>query len=132
LGGEANLRQAKAHLEKALANDIANFGEKAPTVAVSQSNLALVLQDLGGEANLRQAKAHLEKALANNIANFGEFSGGILITSCNLFDVCCNLEQMNEAAGIILKIYPISQEYFPDTHPLKGYIKDEYDRITIK
>ncbi len=129
LGGEANLLEAKVLLEKSLASGIANFGEKAPAVAVRQSNLALVLKGLGGEANLLEAKVLLQKALANNIANFGAGSGAILIPSWNLFGICYQLKHHPEAVGIIKKIFPISEQHLPDTHPLKGYIKNQHDQI---
>ncbi|GAB4395424.1 MAG: hypothetical protein OHK0053_03140 [Microscillaceae bacterium] len=85
LGGEENLRQAEGLLEKALANNIANFGEKAPSVAVRQSNLALVLKDLGGEENLRQAKELLKKALATCYTQMGEQHYYTQIVLDNLF-----------------------------------------------
>ena len=121
--------EAKGLMEKALANNIANFGEKAPAVAVSQANLALVFRTLGGEANLLEAKGLLEKALASDIANFGERSGAILIPYWNLFHICDQLKQYPEAVGIIKKIFPISEQHLPDTHPLKGLIKNKYNQI---
>ncbi len=84
LGGKENLRQAQDLLQKALASDIANFGEHAPTVARCQSNLALVFKDLGGEENLLKAQDLLQKALASNIANFDEHAPAVAISQSNL------------------------------------------------
>ncbi len=102
---------------------------KDPLFSEFLNNRALVLQELGGEANLLEAKGLLEKALANKIANFGACSVAILTPSWNLFTICNQLKQYPEAVGIIKKIFPISEQHLPDTHPGKGYIKNEYEQI---
>lgn len=102
---------------------------KDPLFSEFLNNRALVLKDLGGEANLLEAKGLLEKALASDIANFGACSRAILIPSWTLFGLCLRLKQYPEAVGIIKKIFPISEQHLPDTHPLKELIKNMYNQI---
>lgn len=89
--GINNLMQAKALLEKALKNNISNFGKYFPTVARNQRNLALTLSDLGGRSNLDQAQVLLEDALSCTITNFGEKHPLVAELQANLAGILQNI-----------------------------------------
>ena len=65
---QAQLTDAKALLERALAIDEAAYGPDHPDVATGLNNLALILQDLGDPAGARPLQ---ERALAIAEAAYG-------------------------------------------------------------
>jgi tetratricopeptide (TPR) repeat protein len=75
------LEEARDLLRKALASDEKTFEPGHPSIASSQSNLALVLKDLG---QLEEARDLLRKAFREYLDRFGPDHPGTRIIRRNL------------------------------------------------
>ncbi|MBK8501041.1 MAG: tetratricopeptide repeat protein [Saprospiraceae bacterium] len=75
-----------------------NFGKLHPNVAISQSNLALVYQDLG---DYEKARDLLEGALKSALQNFGELHPNVAISQSNLAVVYQDLGDYEKARDLL-------------------------------
>jgi tetratricopeptide (TPR) repeat protein len=101
-------------LEQALASEERNFEPGHPEIAVSQSNLALVLQDLG---RLEEARELLEKALASAERNFEPGHPTIAVRQSNLAVVLQDLGRLGEARELVEKAAASLLRRFGPDHP---------------
>ena len=81
LKAQGDLPAARGLLEQALASGLENLGEDHPEVAISRSNLALVLKNQG---DLPAARELLKQALASGLENLGEDHPKVAISRSNL------------------------------------------------
>ena len=99
----------------ALASDEKSFEPGHRSIAVRQSNLALVLQDLG---QFEEARDLLRRALASDKKSFG--SGGhpsIAITQSNLAAVLKDLGQLEEARDLPRQALASDEKSFEPGYP---------------
>ena len=75
------LEEARDLLEKALASDQQSFEPGHPSIAISQSNLAMVLKDLG---ELEEARKLIQSAFNIFLDKFGENHHYTVISKENL------------------------------------------------
>jgi tetratricopeptide (TPR) repeat protein len=91
-----------------------NFGENHSEVAIVQSNLALVYQDLG---DYEKARDLLEKALKSDLKNFGELHPNVAIRKWNLGTVYIQLNDKRKAKELIGQAYDIFLKKLGREHP---------------
>ncbi|MEL7120718.1 MAG: tetratricopeptide repeat protein, partial [Bacteroidota bacterium] len=99
---------------EALASDAQNFGSAHPTVAIRQSNLALVYQDLGRYA---EAAGLLEEALASDAQNFGSAHPTVAIRQSNLALVYKDLSRYAEAIPLLFSALQLFTDVLGENHP---------------
>jgi tetratricopeptide (TPR) repeat protein len=90
------------------------FESGHPTIATSQSNLALVLQDLG---ELEEAKDLLHKALESDQKSFEPGHPTIATRQSNLALVLQDLGELEEAKDLLHKALESDQKSFGPGHP---------------
>jgi tetratricopeptide (TPR) repeat protein len=91
-----------------------NFEPGHPSIAISQSNLALVLQKLG---ELKEARDLLTKALASDEKNFEPGHPSIAISQSNLALVLKELGELKEARDLLTKALASAEKNFEPGHP---------------
>ncbi|MCD4650606.1 MAG: tetratricopeptide repeat protein [Candidatus Cloacimonetes bacterium] len=111
---KGNYLIARDLLETALQSDMENFGEKHPTVAVSQSNLATVYKNLG---EYDKARELLEVALKSDLENFGEKHPTVAVSQSNLATVYKNLGEYEKARDLLEAALKSDMENFEEKHP---------------
>ena len=99
---------------KALASDEQSFEPGHPSIAISQSNLALVLKDLG---QLEEARELLRKALASDEKSFEPGHPSIALSQSNLAMVLKDLGQLEEARELLRKALASDEQSFEPGHP---------------
>jgi tetratricopeptide (TPR) repeat protein len=119
-------RIAEKHGRKSL-----NLSEKAyapghPSIARSQSNLALVLQDLG---ELEEARDLLRKALDSDQKSFEPGHPSIAIRQSNLALVLQDLGELEEARDLAQKAYETFLNKFGPEHPNTIITKRNWESI---
>jgi Tfp pilus assembly protein PilF len=114
LGGRAELRQAKAALERALRMGEAAYGPDHPNVATRVNNLGSVLQDMG---NLAGARAHYERALRIDEAAYGPDHPEVAIRLNNLGEVLRNMGDLAGARAQLERALRIDEVAFGPDHP---------------
>jgi len=105
---------ARFALRTALASAEASFEPGHFSIARSQSNLALVLQDLG---HLGEARDLLRKVLASDEASFEPGHPSIAISQSNLAAVLKDLGQLEEARDLLRKALASDEASFEPGHP---------------
>ena len=108
-------------LELALASDLKNFGDDHPTVAVSQSNLGNVYQNLG---EYTKAKELLEACLKTQRRLYGDKNVTLLITYTNLSRPVWAFGNHQEALTYGHQALAIAQTQLPSNHPHIEIIKN--------
>jgi len=97
-----------------------------PTIATSQSNLALVLQDLG---ELKEARDLLRKALESDQKNFEPGHPTIATSQSNLALVLKDLGELKEARDLAQKAYKSFLNKFGPRHPHTMIAKSNWESI---
>ena len=105
---------ARHSLSRALASDEKSFEPGHPSIARSQSNLALVLLDLG---QLEEARDLLRSALASNERSFESGHLSIARSQSNLATVLRQLGQLEEARDLLRKALASAVKSFEPGHP---------------
>ena len=105
---------ARRALAAALASDEKRFEPGHPSIARSQSNLALVLKDLG---QLEEARDLLRKALASDEKTFEPGHPSIARSQSNLALVLQDLGQLEEARDLLRKAHRVYLGRFGPDHP---------------
>ena len=100
---------------KALTSDEKSLAPGHPSIATSQSNLALVLRDLG---QLEEARDLLRKALASDEKSFAPGHPSIARSQSNLATVLKDLGQLEEARDLLRKALASAEKSFEPGHPL--------------
>ena len=85
-----------------------------PSIAIRQSNLALVLQDLG---QMEEARDLLRQALASDEKTFEPGHPSIAISQSNLALVLQDLGQMEEARDLLRQALASDEKTFEPGHP---------------
>ena len=114
LKGRAELRQAKAALERALRMDQAAYGPDHPAVATRVNNLGMVLKDMG---DLAGARAHLERALRIDEAAYGPDHPKVAIRVNNLGLVLKDLGDLAGAGAHFERALRIDEAAYGPDHP---------------
>jgi len=107
-------RLAETYGRKALYLSEKNFDPGHPSIATSQSNLALVLKDLG---ELEEARALLRKALESGEKNFDQGHPKIATRQSNLALVLKDLGELEEARALLRKALESDEKNFDPGHP---------------
>ncbi len=102
------------YAELALATAKQNFPPDDESIAISQSNLALVLHDLG---QLEPARDLLSQALASAQKNFPPGHPSTAISQSNLALVLQDLGQLEPARDLLSQALASAQKNFPPGHP---------------
>ena len=105
---------ARHYFEKALAADQQSFEPGHPSIATSQSNLALVLLDLG---ELEEARDLLRQALAAAQQSFEPGHPRIATSQSNLAMVLQDLGELEEARDLLRQALAADQQSFEPGHP---------------
>jgi tetratricopeptide (TPR) repeat protein len=111
LGRYSDARQT---FNRALASAEKTFAPGHPSIAIRQSNLALVLKDLG---QLEEARDLLRKALAFDEKTFEPGHPSIAISQSNLATVLKDLGQLEEARDLMSKALASNEKTFEPGHP---------------
>ncbi len=114
LKGRADLLDAKALHERALAIGEKVYGPDHPQVAIYANNLGLVLQSLG---DLQGAKKHYERALAIDEKVYGPDHPDVAIDVNNLGFVLKSLDDLQGAKKHYERALKIFQKSLGDRHP---------------
>ena len=107
-------RIAEAHGIKALSICHENFDADHPSISISQSNLAMVLQDLG---DLEGAKSLLEEALESDKNSFEPGHPSISIRQSNLAMVLKDLGDLEGAKSLLEEALESDKNSFEPGHP---------------
>nr|QNO57604.1 hypothetical protein POLJIEDG_00007 [Methanosarcinales archaeon ANME-1 ERB7] len=105
---------AERHGRKSLDLSEKAYAPGHPSIARSQSNLALVLQDLG---ELEEARDLLRKALDSAQKSFEPGHPSIAIRQSNLATVLQDLGELEEARDLLRKALDSDQKSFEPGHP---------------
>ena len=108
------LEEARDLERKALASAEKTFEPGHPSIARSQSNLALVLKDLG---QLEEARDLLRKALASAEKTFEPGHPSIATRQSNLALVLQDLGQLEEVRDLLRKAHRAYLSRFGPDHP---------------
>lgn len=100
-----------------LADQLSQARPDDTRLAVSYSNLALILQDQGGSDNLEAAKGHLERAIEIWKEHFGPHDARMGIWYGNLASVELEDENRERACELARRALVILKMHFPDDHP---------------
>ena len=114
LRGRAELAEAKAHYERALALAEEVYGRDHPEVAAIVNNLGRVLQDLG---DLPAAKEQYERALAIDEEVYGRDYPSVAIDVNNLGSVLRALGELPAAKEHYERALAIDEEVYGRDHP---------------
>jgi tetratricopeptide (TPR) repeat protein len=104
---------ARHALSKALASAEKSFEPGHPSIAIRQSNLAMVLKDLG---QLEEARDLLRKALASDEKSFEPGHPTIASSRSNLALVLKDLGQLEEARDLLRKALASDEKSFEPGH----------------
>ncbi len=105
---------ARHSLCRALASDEKSFEPGHPSIASSQSNLAMVAQDLG---QLEEARDLLRQALASDEKSFEPGHPSPTIRQSNLALVLNDLGQLEEARDMLRQALAADENSFEPGHP---------------
>jgi Tfp pilus assembly protein PilF len=114
LWGRAELRTARATLERALAVEESAYGPDHPGVAGTLGNLSIVL---AGLEELPQARSHLERVLAILEAAYGPDHLEVARTLSNLGAVHYRLEELPQARARWERALAIEESAYGPDHP---------------
>ncbi len=120
-------RQSEYYGRTALILAEKSFEPGHPSIARSQSNLAMVLKDLG---ELEEARDLLRKALASDEKSFEPGHPSIARSQSNLALVLQDLGELEEASGLAEKAYKAYLNLFGPNHPGTRTIKSNFEAIT--
>jgi len=112
-------------LRMALSSDQKSFEPGHPSIAIRQSNLALVLLDLG---QLEEARDLLRMALSSDQKSFEPGHPEIAIRQLNLGGVLADLGQTDEAQPLFQASYDASLALLGQDHPLTKSAKSYVDK----
>ena len=112
---------AKSCFEKALDRSERSYAAGHPSIATSQSNLALVLKDLG---ELEEARDLLRQALASNERSYAAGHPSIARRQSSLALVLQDLGELEEARDLLKKAYATAFSKFGPSHPATRTIRD--------
>ena len=118
------LEEARDLLRMALSSDQKSFEPGHPSIARSQSNLALVLKDLG---QLEEARDLLRMALSSDQKRFEPGHPSIAIRQLNLGSVLADLGQTDEAQPLFQASYDAFLALLGQDHPLTKIAKSYVD-----
>ncbi len=118
---QAQLTDAKALLERALAMTEAADGPDHPEVATDLDNLAGILQDLGQP---EQARPLLERALAIDEAAYGPDHPEVATVLNNLAGILRDLGQPEQARPLLERALVITEAAYGPDHPDVAAILD--------
>jgi tetratricopeptide (TPR) repeat protein/class 3 adenylate cyclase len=107
-------RLSEKYNREAMALAQNNFEPGHPSIATSQSNLALVLQDLG---QLEEARDLLREALASNQKSYEPGHQSIAACQSNLALVLRDLGELKEARDLLREALASDQQSYEPGHP---------------
>ncbi|TFG93046.1 MAG: tetratricopeptide repeat protein [Syntrophobacterales bacterium] len=119
-------RLAKAYGQKALSTSETTLEPDHPSIAIRQSNLAMVLRSLG---ELNEARDLLRKALATWEKAFEPGHSSIAIRQSNLALVLKDLGEIEEARDLLRKACQTFLNKFGDDHPYTKIVKRNIDSL---
>jgi tetratricopeptide (TPR) repeat protein len=98
-----------------------NFGQEHPTVAIRQSNLATVLQDLGDYPRAAQL---FQSSLDSAMRNFGQDHPTVAVRQLNLATVYYEVDRLEEAKILLEQALQTVEKKLGVGHPhYAGIIK---------
>jgi tetratricopeptide (TPR) repeat protein len=105
---------AKSFYQVALDRSERSYAAGHPSIAIRQSNLALVLMDLG---ELEEARDLLRKALASDEHSYAAGHPSIAISQSNLASVLEDLGELEEARDLLRKALASDERSYAPGHP---------------
>jgi tetratricopeptide (TPR) repeat protein len=107
-------REARDFSELDLESDLRRLGPDHPEVAVSRSNLAVILRNLGEH---QEARKQIELALESDLRQFGPDHPSVAVDRSNLANILGDLGEHPEALREIEKALDIFRRKLPPGHP---------------